>query len=761
MSRTSVVLSVAMLFAVAAVARADTASCTKTLGKVIRSYAKSRQKAIAGCENKRSNGKLPVATVCRPQCSSGSTNPGAPCRTNPDCPSGTCDPVSDASTGTKLTKAATKATDKIAAACTGLPPLGPACDNAADVAALAACVTAPLQDADNDTLNVDTLMRTVYDTAAPVDPSLVKCQLTISKGVGKYLNTRIKKELKCQAGVAAGKLPGPCPDAKTGTALDGARVKLDARIRKGCTEAQLAATSPPQLTFGEPCKSYMLLSFVRDDSTVNNSLPVLDRFIGCIADATAGVTDRTVNIGYPAPETSAFTVGVAAGDATDTSAIFWTKLPDSTMGAMLDIATDAGFTTGLQTIGVSSPSGADGVVKEDVGSLLAHTSYFYRFRQGTDTSAVGRLTTTPSSSDSTTIVRLGWSGDSNAFYRPYTSLDAIRLLAPDAWFYIGDTIYGDDDAADGVVAMTQPEYEAKYRLNRSDAALRNMMESTGTYAQWDDHEVRNDFAGAEPAFATRMAAGNAAFRRYMPLRDDGGDPMQLYRSFQFGTGAEFFLIDDRQYRTAKYTCCSTATESGFVTTDDDSTCTGGMSGEALLPSASCTTAMSGMSRSILGATQKAWLENGLLSSTAAFKFIMNGPPMTQLLFLPYDRWEAWIAERDDILNFIETNAIPNVVWVSTDLHAVVLSPSFLNSDNTTHPGIELVVGAIGETTLFRELPPSVLGVLSGVPAILKQVSEYDIDRYNAVLITIDPAAPTARFDVYDRTGAVIHTVTLP
>ena len=63
------VLSVAMLFAVPTIARADAASCTKTLGKAIRNYAKSRQKTIAGCENKRSNGKLAVGTICRPQCS--------------------------------------------------------------------------------------------------------------------------------------------------------------------------------------------------------------------------------------------------------------------------------------------------------------------------------------------------------------------------------------------------------------------------------------------------------------------------------------------------------------------------------------------------------------------------------------------------------------------------------------------------------------------------------------------------------------------
>jgi phosphodiesterase/alkaline phosphatase D-like protein len=172
--------------------------------------------------------------------------------------------------------------------------------------------------------------------------------------------------------------------------------------------------------------------------------------------------------------------------------------------------------------------------------------------------------------------------------------------------------------------------------------------------------------------------------------------------------------------------------------------------------------MSGATRTILGTAQKAWLESDLLGSTATFKFIMNGPPMTQLLFLPYDRWEAWIAERDEILNFIETSGIKNVVWLSTDLHAVVVSGTHLNANNTTHPGIELVVGAIGETTLFRELPASILGLVAGVPAILKQATDFDIDRYNATLITVDPAAlpPTARFDVYDRAGAVIESVML-
>jgi phosphodiesterase/alkaline phosphatase D-like protein len=257
-----------------------------------------------------------------------------------------------------------------------------------------------------------------------------------------------------------------------------------------------------------------------------------------------------------------------------------------------------------------------------------------------------------------------------------------------------------------------------------------------------------------------MAEGNVAFRRYFPLREDGVDAMKLYRSTRWGSGAEFFLIDDRQYRSAKYTCCSDGTSSGFVlTANDDSTCPGGGAGEALTPSATCQTAMDDPSRTILGAAQKQWLKDGLMNSTATFKFIMNGPPVTQLLFLPYDRWEAWKAERNEILDFIETNNIKNVIWLSTDFHTIIFSPVRVDNADTHHVP-ELVAGSIGENTRYRELPPTVLGLLGVVPSLITQVSEFELDRYNTCLITIDPTASptTATFDFYDRTGLKIHTI---
>src|SRR5262249_44032393 len=146
----------------------------------------------------------------------------------------------------------------------------------------------------NDPLTADSLARTIYGSPAPVDPTLVKCQAGLSKAIATYVKTRIKALQRCNESVAAGAIPGPRPDDATINLLNDARAKLDGSIRGKCTEAQLAASSPPDLTFGKPCEAYKLVVFRRDDSTNNNSIPMTDRLISCLADAAAGVVDREI-----------------------------------------------------------------------------------------------------------------------------------------------------------------------------------------------------------------------------------------------------------------------------------------------------------------------------------------------------------------------------------------------------------------------------------------------------------------------------------
>ncbi len=767
-------LVIALLLAAPSLARADAAGCTKAIGKESGKLLGTRWKTIAKCEDGRAKGKLPPATVCRPQCDAASAEPGMPCRTGADCPGGTCLAVTDGATSAKLDKATTKIATKLDKACAGvspLPPIGPACDDsAASPAALADCIAAPVQDADSVVLNADTLAFTVYEdvgTAPAGDADLQKCQAGLGKAVGKYAVARHKQLLKCNEKLAKGALSGPCPDAAAVAAVEKQRAKLDLGIRKKCTEAQVSATVAPKLAFGPPCEQFLYVTFKRDTPvTNNNTVPALDRVIRCMTDAAAAVSDRTLAIGYPGVEPSAFVDGVAAGDATDSAAIFWTRFPDENSGGFLDVTTDATFASGVQTVAVPTPTvGDDGTVKVEVSLLSAFTEYFYRFRQGADTSPTGRVKTLPAPG-ATQAFRIGWTGDANAYFRPFTVLDPIRLQNVDAWFFIGDTIYGDDPRSGTGVSVSKEDYYGKYRENRADRALRQMMQSTGTYVMWDDHESRNDVAGTVPAYATKVANGNYAFRKYNPIREDGGDPTQLYRSFKFGTLAEFFIIDLRSYRSAKYTCCNIPGESGYVLTDTDTTCT---TGELALPDAACTAALATPGRTVLGATQLAWLKSGLENSTATFKFIMNGPPITNLFFQPYDFWIGYPEERDGLLGFIldpngdldQSDRIPNVVWLSTDLHGIVISEDRV-SIGPSQPVPEVVGGAVGMDPIFRELPPSIAGQLPFLPALLTQITQFDIDRFNAAVVSVtDTPTPKATVDFYDRSNTVVQSVSFP
>jgi alkaline phosphatase D len=50
--------------------------------------------------------------------------------------------------------------------------------------------------------------------------------------------------------------------------------------------------------------------------------------------------------------------------------------------------------------------------------------------------------------------------------------------------------------ADGVrQAVTLADYRAKYRLYRSDRALRRLHARFPIVTVWDDHEVQDDYAG--------------------------------------------------------------------------------------------------------------------------------------------------------------------------------------------------------------------------------------------------------------------------
>ncbi|MFH4317201.1 alkaline phosphatase D family protein, partial [Acinetobacter baumannii] len=66
------------------------------------------------------------------------------------------------------------------------------------------------------------------------------------------------------------------------------------------------------------------------------------------------------------------------------------------------------------------------------------------------------------------------------------------------------------------------------------------------------------------------------------------------------------------------------------------------------------------------------------ASTAKWKIVLSEVAWQQFWALPYDRWEGYGAERNEILNFIRDENIEGVVFLTTDNHANIFNEVFID-----------------------------------------------------------------------------------
>lgn len=114
---------------------------------------------------------------------------------------------------------------------------------------------------------------------------------------------------------------------------------------------------------------------------------------------------------------------------------------------------------------------------------------------------------------------------------------------------------------------------------------------------------------------------------------------------------------------------------------------------------------------MLGAAQKALFKTALLRSRAKFKFVINEVPIQQFYSQPYDRWEGYGAERNEVLNFIRSHRIENVVFLTTDVHANLINRVFVDRFADLEAiAQEFITGPVATFTLeegIQQLPTSI------------------------------------------------------
>ncbi|MCC7075555.1 MAG: alkaline phosphatase D family protein [Acidimicrobiia bacterium] len=478
-----------------------------------------------------------------------------------------------------------------------------------------------------------------------------------------------------------------------------------------------------------------------------------------------------------------FAYGVAAGEITGTSALLWTRA-ETADDVIIETATDPDFTTIVDSQTVTPSAADDYTLKVAVAGLDEDTEHFYRFREATgpDVSTTGRFLTLPSASAPAPL-EMVFSGDANTLkdefgdpvYGNFEPLSAAAAENPDLFVFLGDTIYS--DAPEPITDLS--DYRQKYKDVRDPdyyPAVQEILSATGMVVQWDDHEIVNDW-NSETVDATQLANGTQAFREYNPV---AGDPQNeanpFYRSFMWGSDIEIFVLDERSYRSAQSiddpdvpgACINPRTG------EPDLAPTGPRWIRALFslalaqlkwrPDATCRNSLYDPARTMLGTTQKAWFLAGLESSTARFKLIVNEVPIQEFWAMPYDRWEGYAAEREEILSFVTDKKIKGVVWLTTDSHATYANKvrtDTLNFDDfrgflfPKTAGQEIVVGPVG-TESYSDEVTNVVGSIGptaiGIVFALTGAKCVNIDEYSYATVTYDEVTKKLNVQPKDGTG---------
>ena len=375
----------------------------------------------------------------------------------------------------------------------------------------------------------------------------------------------------------------------------------------------------------------------------------------------------------PAGAGAASPLLVTVTEVRDTSAILWARATRAGDVAV-EIAAAGGPPRRLTR---ATTAAVDLLVRLPLEGLTPATRYRYVVSQGTDR-VEGEFGTAPVSGEAARVAFL-WSGDLGGAglcrlldggYRIFTAMSRVPA---DFFIFAGDTMYADVACrTDGFVpggsftARTLAEYRARHRYNREDGPFQEFLRRTPVYATWDDHEVRNDFAGpTEPL----MPVGRQAFLEYWPVATDGDDPHRIYRSVRWGRLLEVFILDTRQYRSDNR--------------EPD-----------------------GPGKTMLGPAQRQWLLDGVTGSTATWKVVVSSVPLAipsgrterrdswtdvNVFGLAPDNGTGFVTERDAILRHFRTRGVKNLVFLAADVHHAELIRHHPTTDWSFH---EFIAGPL-------------------------------------------------------------------
>jgi phosphodiesterase/alkaline phosphatase D-like protein len=344
---------------------------------------------------------------------------------------------------------------------------------------------------------------------------------------------------------------------------------------------------------------------------------------------------------------SPFASGVWSGNVTSSSASVVVRLTTPAQRVRLHVSVNPSLTPAVFSSVVTTAASAGNTVTLSVQGLKPETEYFYGVEVGgvlrPETISRGRFRTFPLGRGS---FKIAFSACGDFRKADQRAFDAIVAERPLLFIHMGDLHYMDTNSTN--VEEYRANYDSVLNQPNQAALFRNMPIA---YI-WDDH----DFCGNDSdGTATGRDAARTVFRErtpHYPIASTGGTMAQAF----------------------------TLGRARVIMTD-------------LRSGSSPATQKESASKTRMGASQKAWFKQELISARdAGFPLVLwvSSHPWIMPAQIGNDGWGGFATERTEIANFIRDNHITNVVMLSGDMHALAFDDG-THSDYATGGGAPITV----------------------------------------------------------------------
>jgi alkaline phosphatase D len=286
-------------------------------------------------------------------------------------------------------------------------------------------------------------------------------------------------------------------------------------------------------------------------------------------------------------------------------------------------------------------------------NLSPNTTYYYRLLVDGDPFPADHPASFKTFPEVAAHARIGFLAD--VFFKEEKSAPALQALSgeePDLVLILGDWPHGDPKQLS--------EMRRMYRSFRNQTTtmgsefVQHILWKVPVARVWDDHDYGTN--NSDKTFPGRQEAIQA-HDEYWPSYGRPNPQDGIWHKFRYGDLVEVFVLDLRSQRDPdSYLDPRFIPDNRAGSNRDELRYDPGRS------------MLDGDASDGYPTGQKQWLKEGLLTSTARWKIIASTVPWNPTVPKD-DGWWDFMAERQELMQFIETNEINNVLVVSGDIHS--------------------------------------------------------------------------------------------